>query len=68
MTAQRPIGFGDIQQTAAFFGLSEDEVAHKADSGEWACYRVDGKRVFHIDAVIEGLARRSLQSEATPDA
>ncbi len=68
MTANRPFGFGDVHQTAAFFGLPEEEVIRRADSGEWPVYRVAGKRVFSLDQLIENLVTRPAGQEGDSDA
>ena len=59
LNAKRPLGFGDIKQTAEFFGISQTEVRRRGASGRWPSYIIGGRRVFDVDAVLELLAKES---------
>ena len=54
---KRPLGFGDIRQTAEFFGLPCKEVTQRAKSGEWDSWVIGGRRVFDLDRIVESLAK-----------
>lgn len=49
----KPLGFGTIRQTAEFFGLTQSEVRRT----DWPSYVILGKRVWDLDAIVEGLAK-----------
>jgi hypothetical protein len=55
---KRPLGFGDVRQTAEFFGLTQSEVMERARSGEWPSWVIGGKRVFDLDAIIDRSVRQ----------
>ena len=54
---QKPLGFGDVRQTAQFFGLTQAEVKTRAHAGNWPSYVIGGRRVFDLDELVESLAR-----------
>ena len=54
---KKPLGFGDIRQTAEFFGLSVRDVTQRVTSGEWQSYVIAGRRVFDLDQLVESLAK-----------
>jgi len=55
---KKPLGFGDIPQTAEFFGIARAEVSRLARSGEWPSYIISGRRVFDLDDLVKRLARQ----------
>ena len=61
---KKPLGFGDVRQTAEFFGLSQRDVQERVRSGDWPSYVLSGRRVFNLDELVESLARQK-QSETT---
>ena len=50
---RRPLGFGNTDQTAAFFRLPRREVVKRAESGEWPSYSIGGRRVFDLDEILD---------------
>ena len=60
---RRPLGFGGVEQVAEFFNLPKKVVRHKALTGEWPSYVVDGQRIFNLDGLVDQL----IQSEAGGD-
>lgn len=54
---KKPLGFGDLGQTAEFFGVKPAEVQRKATSGEWPSYVISGRRVFNLDDLVESLVK-----------
>ena len=50
---RRPLGFGGVEQVAEFFDLPKRVVRHKALTGEWPSYVVDGKRIFNLDRLVD---------------
>ena len=60
----KPIGWGNEEQTAHFFGLTRADVRQLADSGEWPFVTVHGKRLFDVDELLQILAHQRIGGES----
>lgn len=65
---RRPLGFGGVEQVADFFNLPKKEVRHKALTGEWPSYVVDGKRIFNLDRLVDLLIQRKASVDQPKEA